>query len=155
MAESVAPKPDLAKLLPEWASGRATLKEIRGYTDEELIAVADIGYTLIQQGKNDDARILFEGLIAIDPANEYYYRALGNIFHKLGDSERAIKQFSYAIRVKPEMPYAYINRAEIYISLNAYAQAETDLRAALDRIDVHEQQLSKKVWALLKVVSHT
>jgi Flp pilus assembly protein TadD len=105
------------------------------------------------QGKNEEARTIFEGLVAVDPRNDYYYRALGVIFQKLGESDRAIKQYAYAIRLNPSSPYAYVNRAEIYLSQKEWSKAETDLRDALERMGRKDEQLSKKAWALLKVVS--
>lgn len=143
----------LAELLPQWAKGQITLKEIKGYTEGELFAIARIGYFFLMQGRNEEARILFEGLVAVDPHNDYYYRALGVIFQKIGDHERALRQFSYAIRINRASPYAYMNRAEIYLSLEQYAEAEQDLRQALEHILPQQQQLSQKAWALYRVVA--
>ena len=74
---------DAEKSIALWAQGKLTLREIKGYTDEELYAIAHVGYFFLMQGKNDEARTLFEGLVAVDPRNDYYYRALGVIFQKL------------------------------------------------------------------------
>ncbi len=143
----------MQQLLSRWASGKLTLKEIKGYTDDELFAIAHTGYFFLMQGKNAEARTLFEGLVAIDPRNDYYYRALGVIFHKLGDAERAIKQFSYAIQVNPKSAAAYVNRAEVYVSLERSAEAGNDLRRALEVISPREPQLARKARALLGVVT--
>lgn len=139
--------------LARWSEGKTTLREIKNYTDDELYAISHVGYFLLMQGKNEQARTLFEGLIAVDPRNDYYYRALGVIFQKLGEDERAVRQFSYAIRINPSSPYAYVNRAEIYLSRGDFEKAETDLRDALARIGRGDEPLSKKAWALLKIVS--
>jgi Flp pilus assembly protein TadD len=116
MPEPVDPA-HIAAILPKWAAGRVTLKDIKGYSDEELFAIAHTAYFFLMQGKNDEAKTLFEGLVAVDPRNGYYYRALGVIFHKLGDDERALRQFGYAIQVSPRSAAAYVNRAEVYITL--------------------------------------
>ena len=138
--------------LKQWVSGQITLKDIKGYSDEELEAISRVGYFFLMQGKTEEARVIFEGLIALDPRNDYYYRALGTIFQRRGDNERAIKQFGYAIRINPESPYAYVNRAEIYMLLDQIAEAEDDLRQALGKIGNEEQPLSKKAWALYQLV---
>lgn len=150
------PQPSAAQMqqmLSRWAQGRITLKELKGYSDDELFAIAHTGYFFLMQGKNDEARTLFEGLVAIDPRNDYYYRALGVIFHKLGDAERAIKQFSYAIQVNPKAAAAWVNRAEVYVSLGRSLEASNDLRKALDVITPREPQLARKARALLGVVT--
>lgn len=143
----------MQQLLARWAAGRITLKELKGYSDDELYAIAHTGYFFLMQGKNNEARTLFEGLVAIDPKNDYYYRALGVIFHKLGDAERAIKQFSYAIQVSPKTASSYVNRAEVYLSLGRSADAANDLRKALEVVTPREPQLARKARALLGVVT--
>lgn len=142
------------KLVHKWAKGETTLKEIRGYSDDELYAIAHQGYYFLMQGKNKEARTLFEGLVAIDPRNIYYYRALGVIYHKLGDPERALRQFTYATRVEPKHPAAYVNRAEVYIATGQLREALRDLRyvdslATRDRRD----PIARKARALLRALS--
>jgi Flp pilus assembly protein TadD len=153
--EVVVPEPikpeELPKILPRWAQGQVTLKEIKGYTDDELYAIAHTGYFFLMQGKNDEARTLFEGLVAIDPRNDYYYRALGVIFHKLGDVERALRQFSYAIRVAPRSPAAYVNRAEVAIAQGSHADALADLQKAWQLLGPKDDRLARKVRALIGV----
>ncbi|HEY1100883.1 MAG TPA: tetratricopeptide repeat protein [Myxococcota bacterium] len=143
----------MQQLLARWAAGRITLKELKGYSDDELYAIAHTGYFFLMQGKNNEARTLFEGLVAIDPKNDYYYRALGVIFHKLGDAERAIKQFSYAIQVSPKTASSYVNRAEVHLSLGRSADAAADLRKALELVSPREPALARKARALLGVVT--
>lgn len=134
-----------------WSKKKTTLREIRGYSDDELQAISQAGYYFLMQGKNDEARVLFEGLIAVDPSNDFYYRALGVLFQKIGDDERAMKQFSYATQINPGSPYAYVNRAEILISRGESNKAEPELRLALERMGPKDEPLSKKAWALLRV----
>ena len=151
--QSQQPPRDVQALLTRWAAGKITLKELKGYTDDELYAIAHTGYFFLMQGKNNEAKTLFEGLVAIDPKNDYYYRALGVIFHKLGDTDRAIKQFTYAITVNARAAPSYVNRAEVYLSLNRNPEAAGDLRKALELCTPREAALAKKARALLGVVT--
>ncbi|MFH1812340.1 MAG: tetratricopeptide repeat protein [Pseudomonadota bacterium] len=142
--------PQMATLITRWARGELTLKEIKGYTDDELYAIAHQGYFYLMQGKNDAARTIFEGLVAIDPRNGYYYRALGVIYHKLGDAERALRQFTYATRVAPRDPAAYINRAEVYVATRRIAEARRDLGYATQLVAADARDpLTRKARALL------
>lgn len=152
MSDPVDPE-KVPAMLPKWAAGQITLKDIKGYSDDELYAIAHTGYFFLMQGKNAEAKTLFEGLVAIDPRNDYYYRALGVIFHKLGDAERAIKQFGYAIRVSPRSAAAYVNRAEVFISLSRYQEAAQDLRKSLEHMNPRDVALARKARALLGVVT--
>jgi len=143
----------IERTVQDWAQGRVVLKEIRGYSSQELYSIAHIGYYFIMQGRYEEARTIFEGLIAVDPKNEYYYRALGVVFENLGDHERALRQFGYAIRLSPAMPHAYLNRAEVLILLNRFAAAREDLQSVLDRVNGSDLHLSRKAWALFKFAS--
>ncbi|HEY0880882.1 MAG TPA: CesD/SycD/LcrH family type III secretion system chaperone, partial [Archangium sp.] len=62
----------LAQRLQKWADGKATLKEVRGYSDEELYSIARTGYYFFYQGKVNEARTVFQGLYAINPTDPYF-----------------------------------------------------------------------------------
>jgi type III secretion system low calcium response chaperone LcrH/SycD len=135
-----------------WARGQATLQEIKGYRDDELYCIAAHGYTLFLNGKVKDAQVIFEGLVAVDPRNDYYYRALGVVYHRQGDAERALRQFAHAIKVSPDSPVAYVNRAEVHISRRDHAHAIEDLEQAIrvsrDPID----PITRKASALRRLL---
>ena len=127
-----------------------TLKELKGYTNEELGTISQIAYYMMMQGKYREARILFEALVAIEPSNEYNYRALGVLAQHEGDSDRALEQFGYAIQLASKQPQAYVNRAEIHILRGDLAAAEQDLQASLAFMGRKDQALSQKAWALYR-----
>ncbi len=131
-----------------WAAGEATLKELKGYTEEELFRISQLGYTLFLNGKVSDAKVVFEGLVAVDPRKEYYYRALGVVYHRLGDAERALRQFSHAITVSPQSVAAFVNRAEVHISRRDMDKALADLEQAIRYSGHHSDPLGRKARAL-------
>lgn len=127
-----------------------TLKEIKGYTNDELATIGQIAYFMMIQGKHRESKILFEALVAIEPSNEYYYRALGVLAQKQGDSDLAIRHFGFAIKLAPDQPNGYVNRAEVFIALGKTTEAEQDLQDALLHIRREDQALSQKAWALYR-----
>ena len=86
----------LNDLAGQWSKGKVSLKQIVGLSEEELYSIASQGFFLFLQGKTEPARVIFEGLVAVDPRNAYYYRALGAIYWRLKDPQKALKQFTYA-----------------------------------------------------------
>jgi len=142
----------LEKLADQWSQGRATLKQIVGLSDDELYAIASQGYTMFLQGKTEQARVIFEGLVAIDPKNAYYYRALGAIYWRLEKSQRALKQFTYALRVAPRDVATYINRAEVQVALKDFAAARRDLADAMKLAGLNDRPLVRKARAILKMI---
>ncbi|MCK5687664.1 tetratricopeptide repeat protein [Myxococcota bacterium] len=139
----------LGKLVKNWSEGRVSLSEIFGLSTEELHNVASQGYFLFLQGRTEPARVIFEGLVAVDPRNAYYYRALGVIYWRLGEAQKAVKQFTYAIRVSPGDLASYVNRAEVYVANQRYKEAETDLNHVLDKAKSTDRDLVKKTHAIL------
>lgn len=142
----------LAQLAQEWARGRVSLRQIMDLDDNELYVLANQGYTLFMQGKTEDARIIFEGLITLDPKNAYFYKALGSIYWRLGHSQKALRQFTYAIRVDPHDIANYINRAEVHVAAKDFAYARQDLEQALDRAQPQDTPLMRKAKAILKMI---
>lgn len=135
-----------------WARGEATLMELKGYKEEELYSIAQQGYTLFLNGKIKDAQVIFEGLVAIDPRNDYYYRALGVVYHRLGDAERALRQFTHAVTVAPKQPIAYVNRAEVHIARRDYEKALTDLDYAIRVSPDLSSPIARKALALRSLI---
>ena len=142
----------LLALVHQWGRGQASLKQIVGLTEEELYAIANQGYYLFLQGKAEPARVLFEGLVAMDPRNAYYYRALGAIYWRLREAPKALRQLSYAIRVAPQDILSYINRAEIYVAEKQFALARPDLHFAMAHAQPHEETLRNKARAILQMI---
>lgn len=138
----------------QWAQGEMTLKELKGYAPEELHCISQLGYTLFLNGKIRDARIIFEGLVAVDPRNEYYYRALGVVYHREGDPERALRQFGHAITVSGQRSVAaFINRAEVHIARRDHMRALDDLELAVRLAPDPRDPLGRKARALRTLLS--
>ena len=143
----------LRKLVGQWSQGRVSLKQIVGLSEEELYAIASQGYFLFLQGKTEPARVIFEGLVAVDPRNPYYYRALGAIYWRLKDGQKAIKQFTYAIRVAPRDVASLVNRAEIFVAQRNFKAARADLNQALRYSGANDGALINKAKAMLRMTS--
>jgi tetratricopeptide (TPR) repeat protein len=142
----------LEKLVDQWSQGRVSLKQIVGLSEEELFAFASQGYFMFLQGKTEPARVIFEGLVAIDPRNAYYYRALGAIYWRLKEGQKALKQFTYAIRVAPREISSYVNRAEIYVAQKQFQAARADLSQAIRMSGMTDRALAAKARAMLRMI---
>jgi type III secretion system low calcium response chaperone LcrH/SycD len=117
--------------LQQWADGRSTLKEVRGYTDEELYAIARAAYFYYHQGKLDQARILFQGLYALSPGDSYAAKALGVVELAAGNFQGAISAFDVAIKLDPEDIAAHVGRAEVRVAMEQKPLAIEDLKHAM------------------------
>src|SRR5438067_84483 len=117
LSEKDAEEARLLMQLQKWADGKATLKEVRGYSDEELYAIAKTAYFFYYQGRLDEARTLFQGLYAVNPVDPYFAKALGTVELAAGNAKGAVTAYEVAIKLSPQDPAAYAGRAEAYTSL--------------------------------------
>jgi tetratricopeptide (TPR) repeat protein len=113
----------------DWIGGRASLGAASGWTAEEMRLVADVGYALAEQGRNEEAIRVFEGLSAIAPATGYFQSALGALRLREGDPSGALGNLEAALNADPSDVAALINRGEARMQLGETAAALTDLRA--------------------------
>lgn len=121
----------LTARLQKWADGKATLKDVRGYSDEELYSIAKTGYFLFYQGKVAEARTVFQGLYAINPLDPYFAKALGVVEMAAGNPAGAVAAYDVALKIAPQDAAAYLGRAEVKLLQGQKAPAMEDLRRVL------------------------
>jgi type III secretion system low calcium response chaperone LcrH/SycD len=138
--------------LQRWADGKATLKDVRGYSDEELFSIARTAYYFFYQGKLNEARTLFQGLYAVNPLDSYVAKALGVVEHAAGNPQGALAAFDVALKISPQDSAAYVGRAEVKISLGQKGPAIDDLRKA-QQLCRDDRDLKAKISALLTGLS--
>ncbi len=140
----------LAQRLQKWADGKATLKDVRGYTDDELYSIARIGYFYFYQGKVNEARVVFQGLYAVNPLDAYFAKALGVVEMAAGNPQGALAAYDVALRITPNDSAAYVGRAEVKLSQGQRAQAAEDLRRASTLVKADDEELKAKISAMLQ-----
>ncbi len=138
--------------LQKWADGKATLKDVRGYSDEELFSIARTAYYFFYQGKLNEARTLFQGLYAVNPLDSYVAKALGVVEHAAGNPQGALAAYDVALKISPQDSAAYVGRAEVKISMGQKTQALDDLKRA-QQLCRDDQDLKAKISALLAGLS--
>ncbi|MGQ0506414.1 MAG: tetratricopeptide repeat protein [Myxococcaceae bacterium] len=138
--------------MQRWADGRGTLKDVRGYSDEELYAIARTAYAFYNQGHLEKARTLFQGLYAVSPADPYFAKALGVVELASGNAQGALAAYDVALKLDSEDVAAYVGRAEVKLVLGQVSQAVDDLRRASGIVREEDPQRDK-VFALLAALN--
>jgi type III secretion system low calcium response chaperone LcrH/SycD len=142
----------LAQRLQKWADGKATLKDVRGYSNEELYSIARTGYYFFYQGKVNEARTVFQGLYAINPTDPYFAKALGVVEMAAGNPAGAVAAYDVALKIAPQDAAAYLGRAEVKVLQGQKAQALDDLRKA-QQLSQPESAENIKASAMLVALS--
>lgn len=127
----------------------ASLKQLRGYRAADLEAIADIGVQYLHAGALVAARVIFEGLTAIDPTDPYFVLALGLTHEREGRLEEALSAYRQAMRLEPNEGYAEVNAAELLIGRRDFAAARPLLDRALRAAEGHgDHALAQKARLL-------
>ena len=111
-----------------FASG-ATMKEVKGITNDELEAVYSLGFGYYNTGKFDDAQKLFEFLVLFDHLNTKYWFALGAVQQAKKDFQKAIASYGYSSFLDLENPKPQFHAAECFLALGDKSNAASALLA--------------------------
>lgn len=151
MAEGNGAKEGSALLskVQKWADGKATLRDVRGYSDGELHAIARTAYFFYYQGRLEEARTLFQGLYAIDPTDSYFAKALAVVELACGNAAGALQAYDVAVKIDPKDAAAYVGRAEVKLAQGQKTSAAEDLRKA-EKVADEKSQIKPKVSAMLR-----
>jgi type III secretion system low calcium response chaperone LcrH/SycD len=142
----------MAQRLQKWADGKATLKDVRGYSDEELYSIARMGYFFYYQGNYEEARTIFQGLYAVNPLDPYFAKALGVVEMASKNPAGALAAYDVCLKLSPQDSAAYVGRAEVKIAQGQRSGAVDDLRRAAQFVDAQDP-LKEKIAALLQRLS--
>jgi tetratricopeptide (TPR) repeat protein len=96
----------------KWLDGQITLGAAADWDKDEIRIISEIAYSLAQQGRNREAIVMFEGLLAIAPATAYFQSALGALFLRLKDFPKAIEYLDGALEIEPNDIVSLVNRGE-------------------------------------------
>ena len=107
----------------------ATLKEVRGITNDELESVYSLGFGYYTTGRFADAQKLFEFLVLFDHLNTKYWFALGAVQQAQKDYKKAIASYGYSSFLDLENPKPQYHAAECCLALGDKANAASAIMA--------------------------
>ena len=116
----------LTTMMQRWAEGKATLRDVRGYTDDELYA--------------------------INPADAYFAKALGVVEMAAGNAQGALAAYDVALKLDARDAQAYVGRAEVRLTMGQKAQAVEDLRRAIS-LAPEDDPVARKASALVDALT--
>jgi type III secretion system low calcium response chaperone LcrH/SycD len=114
---------DVADHAADLLAHGATLKAIKGYTDEEFEALYTLGYNLYNQGKFAEALQAFGFLLMHDQLERRYYKAFGSCQQMLKQYEEAIRNYSMASILDLTDPEPTFHTAECMVGLGMTEEA--------------------------------
>ena len=135
--------------LRAWAREEITWAEVEGLTFERARSIARIGCDLAAAGRLEEARVIFSGLLAMNPKDSGAAAALGTVFHKLGRADDARKAYDEALAADPNNPVALGNRGELRL-MTGDARGIEDLIAAVKADPALKTAAARRARSMLK-----
>ena len=112
--------------------GEATMNELIGLGEPQIQSIAVIGFQAYEQGRNDQARTIFEGLTALDSKSYFGYAGLGAMAMADGDLDAAVEQLNLAIERNSNDPSVYANLGETLIRQGKVEEGMAAFQTALE-----------------------
>ncbi len=96
------------------------------------IPYVDIGNSLCEAGKLDEALKKYEAAIIYDPSCANGWVGKGIVLKKRAEAEQALTCYNRALELDPNNYFGYINRAELHHSQKRLRQALADYTKAIE-----------------------
>ena len=100
-----------------------TLKDLHGYTEQEMDAVYALAYNKYNQAKYEEAMHLFGFLLMHDQLERKYYKAFGSCLQMLKKYPEAIRNYSMASVFDVNDPEPTFHTAECLVALGMVEEA--------------------------------
>ncbi len=104
---------DSSEKLQRFARGEITWAEVEGITFQQAMQMARTGCELAARGRLNEAQIVFEGLVAMNPKDTSSHAALGNVYQKQNRIDDAMACYDRAIALFDGNVIALAARGEI------------------------------------------
>lgn len=140
------------QMLDKFVMGQVTLGELEGIDKAAQYKMAETGHRLLNEGKLEQARQVFEGLFALDPFDAYFITALGSIAQQKQDWETAEALYSRALDINPYSATALANRGEVRIMRNNVLGGVEDFAKAIEEDPKGANPATIRARALLAAV---
>lgn len=138
-----------------WIRGELTLAELSAVTGPEMLEMAVLGFQMFEQGRYDKARVIFQGLAAMDPKEAYYRTALGAVCLAEDQLDEALALFDAAIALNDQEIASFVNRGEVHLRQGKIVEAAHDFKRAVDLDPQNKDPLSQRARALAAAALET
>ena len=136
----------IAEAAQKFATGFATMRELKGITKAEMEAVYSVGFNMYRTGRYDDAEKIFRFLVLFDHLEPKYWMGVGAIQQVRKDYQGAIASYGYASFLDLKNPKPQLHAAECFLAMGDKVNAASAL-IALDKYCPADTQIGREYRA--------
>ena len=136
----------IAEAAQKFATGFATMRELKGITKAEMEAVYSVGFNMYRTGRYDDAEKIFRFLVLFDHLEPKYWMGVGAIQQVRKDYQGAIASYGYASFLNLKNPKPQLHAAECFLAMGDKVNAASAL-IALDKYCPADTQIGREYRA--------
>ncbi len=122
---------DFEKVVDDLMSGKTTLADMRGFSEEEIEAIYSLAYNIFENGKYEDALKIFQFLCLFSHLDERFWLGAGACYQQLKEFEKAVEAYSMVAMMDVENPIPPLQAAMCYLSMEDFDKAESGCEAAI------------------------
>ncbi len=116
----------------DWKAAESLCRQILGKFPEHVDALHLLGAMLLQSERFDDARLVLDQALALQPRNPAIANKLGIVCTHLKRSEEALAHFCAALEVNPQLVEVYAARGALHESMGQHDAAARDFAKAVE-----------------------
>lgn len=113
--------------LEELLKTGTSARPLQSLSRVQLAEMSLFGHQLFETGRLDEARVVFEGLVALDVEDAFPHTMLGTVYLALGKQDRAFALFEAALGIDSADLAARVYRAEIRLNRGQHKLALQEL----------------------------
>jgi len=134
----------------------ATLKDVKGFSDDQFDALYALGYNLYNQGKYAEAMSAFGFLLMHDQFERKYYKAFGSCQQMLKRYEEAIRNYSMASILDLRDPEPTFHTAECMLAMGLVTEATEALQMVVKQTETKPdyQAMNQRAKVILDAISN-
>ena len=148
MSTSTTALPD--NTLAEVIEGKQPLNVFLGLSPEQVQAFAALGFASYQQGRVEEAREIFEGVIALDSTSYYGWAGIGAIELSQDNLDAAETSLLAAVNRDGSDPTVLANLGEVYLRKGDAEKATGYLKKSLELDPNGEDPGANRARAILQ-----
>ena len=136
----------IAEAAQKFATGFATMRELKGITKAEMEAVYSVGFNMYRTGRYDDAEKIFRFLVLFDHLEPKYWMGVGAIQQVRKYYQGAIASYGYASFLNLKNPKPQFHAAKCFLAMCDKVNAASAL-VALDKYCPADTQIGREYRA--------